>query len=49
MLVVAVMSVALTAAGYAFIPDFRKGINELGERIEVLFAQAEQDGSGDRR
>ena len=49
MLILAVMSVALVAAAYAMIPDFRAGIGELGDYVENLFAEGEKDGSADRR
>lgn len=49
MLIVSVMAVGLAAAAYAFVPDFRTGVDEMGERIEYLYAQGETDGSGDRR
>ena len=49
MLIVSMLVVGLAAAGYAFIPDFRKGIDELGGRIDNLYAQGETDGSGDHR
>ncbi len=49
MLLVAVVVVGLALAAYAFVPGFQAGVRGLGDDMDTLFSQAEQDGSGDRR
>ena len=49
MLLVSVLVIGLVAAAYAFMPDFQKGVSELGDDIGTLFAEGEQNGSGDMR
>lgn len=49
MLLVAVVVVGLALAAYAFIPGFQDGVRGLGDDVDTLFSQGEQNGSGDMR
>ncbi|MBM4366608.1 MAG: hypothetical protein FJ102_10375 [Deltaproteobacteria bacterium] len=49
MLLVAVITVGLVAAAYAFLPGFSQGVDGLESDLGNLFAQGERDGSGDAR
>ena len=49
MLLVSMLVVGLLVAAYAFLPNFQRGVRELGTDVSSLFAQGESDGSGDMR
>ncbi|MBM4391519.1 MAG: hypothetical protein FJ090_10400 [Deltaproteobacteria bacterium] len=49
MLLVAMVTVGLVAAAYAFLPGFSQGVDQLESSIGHLFGEGERDGRRDFR
>lgn len=49
MLLISVIVIAVVAAGYAFVPEFEKGVKDLGKDVRQILSDGMIGRSGTRR